>query len=169
MRSFSILRASLYEDEDRRAAYQKATWPVTFLFAADDAAAEEPLSPTPTPRHIDGRSELHLQDAMRALGDAIRQRFVPTNTATTASSSSSSSTSTSSPTAAAAAAAGSGAAEFPNATILHNITAWYNTSGVYDDWERILELQNNETYQVATRDAVYGEPASFDRCARTGV
>ena len=38
----------------------------------------------------------------------------------------------------------------------------YETSGLYDDWNRILALHNNNTYQVGTRDAVYGEPPLFD-------
>lgn len=138
---FSIFRVSIYDgdlegDASLREAYQKETWPVSFYFAADDASAEEPLVPELAPRAVEGLSELHLLDAMAALEASVRARFSP-----------------SSPT-----------SEFPTTTTIFNYSGLdYQTSGTYDDWQKILSLQNNKTYQVATRDAVYGEPPAFER------
>jgi hypothetical protein len=140
---FSVFRASLYagdyeggDPSPMRRAYQTETWPVSFYFAADDAQAEEPLVPDLAPRAVAGLSELHLAKALDALDAAVAARFSPT--------------------------AGVPSGEFPDSTTVATSSLDYRTSGLYDDWDRIISLQNNKTYQVGTRDAVYGEPPCFD-------
>ena len=64
-------------------------------------------------------SELHLADALDALQDAVVARF------------------------------SEGSTEFPNATALGNTTLDYLTTGTYDDWERVISLRNNQTFQVS--------------------
>ena len=115
---FSLLRVSVYDSESTRTAYTNQSWPVSFYFAADDAAATEPLVPEVKPRQS-AYSELHLADALDALQDAVVARF------------------------------SEGSTEFPNATTLGNTTLDYLTTGTYDDWERVISLRNNQTFQVS--------------------
>jgi len=78
------------------------------------------------------RSETYLADSLVALQESILDRF-------------------------------SSDGDYPDATLVGTQPLHYNLTGLYDDWDNILDvLKNNKTYQVATRDAVYGEPSYME-------